>query len=329
MNLIAEATIKDVAKLAGVSTMTVTRTFRGELVSKETSSRVMAAVAELNYRPNTGARILRGGKTMSVGILFSNPANHPVVRRLSEVLLKHHYVSYVADTLGDSELTQAALRDFMSRRVDAVIMHYEDRYLSFLEELERVPNLVLTSVEKVLPLNRDCCFYGASQAYRKILTDARQAGRKNLWTLGRRTYPIIRQLTELATELGMVLHHCETSGYPSAAQYANHADALWDLLKQGERPDGVFTMSDTAAAQAIRVLRKFDLRIPKDVFVIGNGNSELADFCEIPIASIDTNLNQMAQTVVAMTLERLKNPDLPPRQEFFEATFIHRQSAEL
>lgn len=102
MNSTMKATIRDVARQAGVSTMTVTRVFRGELVAKETSRRVMAAAATLNYHPNTGARILRGGKTMSVGILFSGPANNPVVRKLSEALLKCHYISYYRGYAGRS-----------------------------------------------------------------------------------------------------------------------------------------------------------------------------------------------------------------------------------
>lgn len=328
MNSTMKATIRDVARQAGVSTMTVTRTFRGELVAKETSRRVMAAAATLNYHPNTGARILRGGKTMSVGILFSGPANNPVVRKLSEALLKCHYISYIADTLGDPALTQAALQDFVSRRVDAIIMHYEAAYLPLLPELEQVSNLVLTSMENRLPLVRDCCFYNAGQAYREILTAAQQSGRKNLWTLGRHTYIGIRQLFQLQAELGISLHHCETSSYPSAPRYSNHADALRDLLKSGERPDGLFTMSDVAAAQSIRVLREFNLRVPEDVFVVGSDNSELADFCEVPIASIDMNLDKIAEQVVVLTLERLKNPGSPAQQKFSEARFIRRKSAE-
>ena len=327
MSITTKATIKDVARQAGVSTMTVTRAFRGDLVAVETRRRIMAAAMELDYHPNAGARILRGGKTMSVGILFSDPTHNTVVRRLSEVLLKRHYVSYIADTLGDPELTLAALQDFCSRRVEAIIMQYNAAYLPLLPELEQVPNLVLTTMERHLPLERDCCFYNVLQAYREILTAAQQAGRKNLWTLGRKTYIEIRHLFELQTELGIPLRHCETSAYPSAPQYANHAEALRDLLKSGERPDGILAMSDVAAAQAIRVLNEFKLKVPEDVFVVGKDNSELADFCEIPIASIDMNLNKVAEGVVSLALERLNNPALPPRKEFFNATFIPRLSA--
>lgn len=87
-------------------------------------------------------------------------------------------------------------------------------------------------------------------------------------------------------------------------------------------------MSDVAAAQSIRVLREFNLRVPEDVFVVGSDNSELADFCEVPIASIDMNLDKIAEQVVVLTLERLKNPGSPAQQKFSEARFIRRKSAE-
>ncbi|RZM20307.1 MAG: LacI family transcriptional regulator, partial [Sphingomonas sp.] len=78
------ATIRDVAAVAGVSAMTVSRVVNKEATVREgTQDRVLAAIEQLNYSPNLAARMLTGAQQIRIGLLFTNPsANY-----LSELLV--------------------------------------------------------------------------------------------------------------------------------------------------------------------------------------------------------------------------------------------------
>ena len=75
--LIKAATLRDVAKIAGVSAMTVSRVVNKDgSVREETRDRILGAIQQLKYSPNLAARNLTGAQQMRVGLLFTNPSTN-------------------------------------------------------------------------------------------------------------------------------------------------------------------------------------------------------------------------------------------------------------
>src|ERR1700727_1210060 len=100
-------TLKDVARAAGVHPATASRALNPEtrlLVSEATASRVLAAAAQLGYRPNAVARSLRTRRSHTVGVLIpdlNNPLFPPIVRGLEDRLDENGYVALLGNTAGD------------------------------------------------------------------------------------------------------------------------------------------------------------------------------------------------------------------------------------
>ena len=328
-------TIRDVAREAGVSTMTVTRAFReNALITEKTRKRVVEAARKLKFIPDQNAKILRGGSSMSIGILMSNPSGSELVRNLSVMLMKEGYVSFVADSLGDIQIVKSALMDFCSRKVGGVILSWRSYYRDIpeiMDLLNQLRNVVLYSYESEVrqELIFDTCILDFSDAYRKAITELINAGRRRIIYLGRDDQSQFHDFIEAVQDCGLKTEDClwKTSGYPSKPAFANYRDALHDKILAGERPDAIFAANDIAAAQACLCLREHNLRIPEDVAVIGSGNNYLGAFCSPALATIDTMSLAVSENIYAMLMPRIKQPDIKPQFKKVECLYIPRESA--
>jgi LacI family transcriptional regulator, galactose operon repressor len=327
------ATIRDVAKEAGVSTMTVTRAFRSNaLITEKTRKRVTEVADRLNFIPNSYARGLRGSSSMSVGILISNPFGNPIVRALSLSLLKANYVSYVADSLSDMQIVKSGLRDFCSRKVTGVILQWrndykEDSRLMYL--LRHLHNVVLYANEPVENIEFDVCALDFLPAYKEAVSLLWNAGRRKIIYLGHGDMWPCHTCLNILENYGLAPAKClvKTSSYPSKPAFANYYDALHDRILHGEIPDVIFTQNDVAAAQACACLKTHGLRVPEDTAVIGSGNMDLSPFCSPAIASIDKSNNQVAELIYDMLIKRINQPDAELQYKKVNGSYISRESA--
>jgi LacI family transcriptional regulator len=121
-------TLKDVARLAGVHPATASRALNPEtrpLVNEGTSRRVLAAAAELGYRPNAVARSLRTKRSHTVGVLIpdlNNPLFPPIVRGLEDRLDADGYVALIGNTDGDSSRERRIIEQMRARNVDGFVL---------------------------------------------------------------------------------------------------------------------------------------------------------------------------------------------------------------
>ncbi len=121
-------TLKDVAREAGVHPATASRALNPEtrlLVSENTAGRVLAAAAELGYRPNTVARSLRTRRSHTVGVLIpdlNNPLFPPIVRGLEDRLEADGYVALIGNTDGDDARERRVFEQMRARHVDGYVL---------------------------------------------------------------------------------------------------------------------------------------------------------------------------------------------------------------
>ncbi len=323
-----EATIKDVAKESGVSTMTVTRAFRSDaLVSAETRRKVLDVAQKLNYRPNLNARVLRGGSSRSIGILLSNPAGNAIVRQISEKLLPDNYVTYIAESLGDLNIIKSALQEFENRRVDALVMEWRSNYTSLESMLAKQKNMILFTRESQVNHICDCCFLDYKPAIREAVGYWLKHSRRNIYYVGREEFSDAREMKQVLEEFGLPFNHIETSRFSSKPAFANYYDALMEALRSGKKPDALLTHCDIAAMQLCRCVADFGLKVPEDIAVIGHGNSEFSEFMQPPLASVEGFADEVAEKVCDMLMNRLQNPGSPKCSTTVKAKFMKRNSA--
>ena len=118
--------MKDVASRAGVALKTVSRVVNGEPgVTPETASRVLGAIEDLGFRRNESARLLRTGRTATLGFIadsWANPDCSAVYRGLEEVVRSHGYLLYSGSTDSDSSREELLALAMCARRVDGLII---------------------------------------------------------------------------------------------------------------------------------------------------------------------------------------------------------------
>lgn len=330
----SQATIKDVAQAAGVSLMTVTRAYRPEaVVAEKTRQRVFEIAKQLEYWPNLNAQALRGGKTMSIGILMSDPMSDSVVRMLSEKLMDKGYVSYIADSLGDMEIVEACLRDFRNRNVDGCVLGWREYFFrnhKITKLLSQIKNVILFSPEDISCMSYDSCQLSCDNTYMEIINYLNSSGRKRIMFLGRSGFYFYKAI-ENALKANNALTsswHCETSNYPSKPDWENFIDALKDRLETGERPDAILTSSDFIAAKIIKCLADYGLRVPEDIAVIGKDNSPWGTLCPTPLATIDLQKDDITKNICDLLFKRLDGVKSKPKQITISAKFICRESAD-
>lgn len=130
------ATLREVAKKAGTSMMTVSRVINSkDSVRDETRDRVIRAIDELGYEPHKDARILRGGKTGRIGIVVSdirNPFYSQVVGDLEDLAEENNMAVIVSDTSKKLNQERKAIKSLLDIKVDAILVApegYESSHL--------------------------------------------------------------------------------------------------------------------------------------------------------------------------------------------------------
>jgi LacI family transcriptional regulator len=275
------STISDVAKRAGVSTMTVSRVInRSGYTSIETRARVEAAVEELGYVPNALARQLRSKRTKTIALVvsdISNPFFTTIARGVEDVAASHGFSVMYCNTDESAVEEERYLLMLIERQVDGILLvPARSSGDSFrLLHAHRMPLVVLD--RRIAARNVDsvrCDSEAGAHALAKHLVDlghrriAVLTGRRNISTSIDRVAGCRRALEEAGLCLEDDLVHWGGFNFGSLNQADGHRMALEVLAAAGERPTAIFCANNFIGFGAIRALREAGLRVPEDMSVV-------------------------------------------------------------
>lgn len=316
------ATIKDVAKRAGVSAKTVSRVLnQEESVRADTRQRVQDAVESLGYTRHQTARELRTQRSDTIGFITDEIATSPfaadVVKGAQDEALKHGRLLLVVNTDRDRQVEARAVESMRERRVDGVIYA-----AMFHRELDPDPNL--RHLPTVLVDGFD-----AHGRFDAVVPDEVQGGRLATQTLidaGHRRVAFIN-LDPVATPVASA---GRLQGYQDALQASGilfdktlvknastdpqQGYALThELLQLPDPPTAIFAGNDRTAVGVYCAVYEAGLKIPGDVAVIGfDDQREIAEHLTPPLTTIALPHLEMGRRGVQQLLERLShNHDTP------------------
>ncbi|NEN04756.1 LacI family transcriptional regulator [Diaminobutyricibacter tongyongensis] len=301
------ATLKDVAKLAGVSIATVSKALNGrEHVRAETRDRVRRAAEELRFSPNQLAQGLLAGRTGTVGLLTSDLEGRfsiPVMMGAEDAFGADSTSVFLCDARGDAIREQHHLRALLSRRVDGVIIlgdttnprnslghdipvpvvyayapSNDDSDISVISDNVDAGRL---AVEHLLDCGRSRIAYISGDATYAAATD-RVAGAK-------------AALQKHGLELvgGEALYGAWTEGWGRAA--------VRTLLTRFPEIDGVLCGSDQIARGVLDSLREVGKDVPRDISVMGHDNWEqIASQSRPALSTIDMRLQEVGRVAARL-----------------------------
>ncbi len=330
------ATIRDVAKLAGVGLGTVSRVLNASAgVSEVTRQRVLAAIDELNFVPNPAARKLSVGRTLNIAVIvpfFTRPSFIERLRGIESCLSKSAYNL----TLFNVETPQR--RDTCIRevprgdRVDGMIL------LSLPPRDDDLPYLAKTSIPIVLvDANHPSLFL-----LNRVIVDDIAGGRlatQHLIELGHQRIGYISDLLE--TPFNFTSSRFRYEGYRQAlhsagleyrpeyhaqGEHGRHEACLLALrmLTLPERPTAIFAASDTQAMGALQAAQELGLRIPEDLSLVGYDDIEVAEY--LGLTTIRQQLFSSGWRGVELLLSLLENQPHQPVCETMPIELIVRKT---
>ncbi|MER5495410.1 LacI family DNA-binding transcriptional regulator [Streptomyces sp. NPDC002490] len=306
-------TSHDVARLAGVSQPTVSRSLRGDpRVAPGTRERVLAAAAALNYIPSEAGRSLSTRATKRIGVVVTDLTNP-------------FYPQLVAPLHDELERLGYRMMLFTERSEDAVAM---ERLLD-----QSIDGVVLTTattdsmlsgelIRRGLPfvfLNREDDSERADAAVADNVAGARLVAAE-LARLGHRRIAGIFGAANTSTgrdrELGFRLALAEAGvGLPETHvrrgpfEFATGRDALAQLLAAGPAPTAVFCGNDVIAIGVLDAALKTGLRVPADLTVIGFDDIPMASWASFELTTVGHDMHAMARTAARLLVRRIAGVD--------------------
>ena len=333
--------MSDVARAAGVSTMTVSRALRKDgPINEETRQRILQVVRELHYVPDLTAGSLSSKKSGFITVLLPSLNNlhfARTVQALSEALepvglqILLGYTNYCSDK--EEELIELMLR----RRPEAVILSYDghtERTLALLKKAS-VPVVELweTPDEPIQHTVGFSNFEAAKQltqaliakGYRKLafLGEAQDAGTRG----AARRHGFVAAMEEA----GLSAHRLVRHKSPPLA-IAVGAEAGQILLDEYPDTDCVFCVSDPAAFGAMSAILASGRKVPDDIAVAGFGNFEVSRYATPPISTVSVDPAMVGNRAAELILQALDTPKdsngapMPPQHVKMKVELLMRAS---
>lgn len=316
-------TLADVARLAKVSTATVSRCLNTpDLVVEKTRERVLAAVRELGYAPNFNARALAARRTNTFGAIIPTMDNAIFARGIQafqEELGRHGITLLIASSAYQEDLEAEQIRTLVARGADGLLLIGYHRSPALWEFLQKraVPALVAWSYDataaqpaigfdnaramaglmrQVLQLgHRDIGFISAPVASNDRARGRVQGARQAMSAAGLSPDDLVLEQTQYGIETG--------------------AMAFRKIMAQAPHITAVVCGNDVLAIGALRAAREMGLSVPGDVSITGFDDIELAMLAEPGLTTVHVPHREMGRRAASMLVQMVEGGAVVPSIE--------------
>jgi DNA-binding LacI/PurR family transcriptional regulator len=287
-------TIKDIAKIAGVSHTTVSRALRDHpAIAPETTERIKKIAAEQGYLPSAVARGLKTRRSRTVGVIVSsidNPFWSEVLKEIDDVLHPAGYSLFVVASHLDKLREKEIVRSMVERRVDGVLLCSPNFSVDqgHLMSEYGLPVAVINNQGA-----EDCLYsiyidndYGSRRATRHLIA----LGHRRIAYLGnaqggRTTVERERGFRAEMEAAGLPVDEALVTAGVQGTPAGGYEGAK-HLLSLRERPTAIFCFNDYMAIGVYRALYEAGLRIPQDISVVGFDNIAISAYLTPPLTTI-------------------------------------------
>ncbi|BCL69325.1 HTH-type transcriptional repressor purR [Vibrio nigripulchritudo MADA3029] len=330
------ATIKDVARLAGVSTTTVSHVInKTRFVAEATQEKVKKAVDELNYAPSAVARSLKCNTTRTIGMLVtqsSNPFFAEVVDGVESYCYRQGYTLILCNTGGIYEKQRDYIRMLAEKRVDGILVMCSDLTEDLREMLDAhasIPKVIMdwgpesSQADKIIDNSEEGGYLATKYLLENGHTDiACLTGHEEKVACIERVEGYKRALNEFGVEFNQerILvgnFECDTA-----------VIAADKILAMDKRPTAVFCFNDLMALGVISRLQENGLRVPDDISIIGYDNIELSGYFSPPLTTVHQPKRRVGKTAFEILLQRIKDKEHDKRIFEMHPEIIERSSVK-
>ncbi|MEV6288612.1 LacI family DNA-binding transcriptional regulator [Kribbella sp. NPDC051770] len=337
------ATVKDVARLAGVSPKTVSNVINGVVfVRPETRAKVEQALSELDYVPNLSARGLRNGRSGMIGLALPDllrPYSAEITHLVVELAHERGWGVQIEQTAAEPDREYDLLSKARSHQIDGLILNPVNLDDSAVTSAGPLPPVVLIGdvdqdvVSQVCIDNvaaaRDMTQHLVDQGYRRIAavgtpelkgrvggrTDSAGTAAARLRLIGYRDVLTAADLHDPALEIALDRWSPEGAAAVVGRYLADH-----------EPPDAIFCFTDTIATGTLSALWSAGVAVPADCAVAGFDNILESQFTVPPLSTVDFDRRAFVEAALDLLGERMADRAARPRRVVVPHRLVERAS---
>jgi LacI family transcriptional regulator len=327
------ATIYEVSELAGVSLATVSRVLNDSTrVSDKTREKVLAAMRELDYRPNTVAQSLASNRSNCVGVLVSEvygPIFGSLLAGIEDELSQAGKFTIFATGHSDADKEREAIRFLISRNCDALILHVEALSDEYLLE-QRKGELPFVLVNRVVPGMEAGCFAldnekGGYEATKMLLD---MGHRKIAYISGPLAWRDARD--RLAGHKRALQEHGQRFDERLLVEgdyrEITGSNAMTQLLQQGIPFSAVACANDDMAAGAVEMIRGRGMSIPDDLSIVGFDNAPVSRYLYPKLSTVNFPTSDIGRMAAHWVLQNVYDQNGTEIKHLFKPSLVERGS---
>jgi LacI family transcriptional regulator len=333
----AMVTIRDVAKLAGVSVATVSRVLNNpDIASPETRELVLKAVSVLEYRPNANAQALVTQNSDTIGVVVmdvSDPFFGALVKAVDMVAQKNHKYVLIGNGYHQADKERHAIEVLIRQRCNALIVHAkalaDSELIAFMQQVPGMVlvNRVITGYEhRCVALNN---LYGAQIATRLLLNQGHQRigyiGSNHCIEDDVQRYQGYQQAL-MEVFAGQLVQAPESWHAAGSPDLSGGEAAMVELLGRNLNLTAVVAYNDSMAAGAMSVLKENGFHVPEDFSLIGFDDIPIARYTSPKLTTIRYPIVSMATLATELALKGAANQLSQGDVYCFMPTLVRRHS---
>lgn len=305
-------TIKDVAKIAGVSVGTVSNVLNElDTVSEANKSRVMDTIKTLGYKPNKIAASLSKKKTMNIGLIVpdvSSPFYSDLIKGVTETLDTHDYNVFLCSSNSDIGKESKIINDLLSMWIDGIILIPIYSNKRDIKEMESIDIPIILVNREVKGWARDVVIFdnfgGAYEATNFLIKN----NHKKIIILDGPKYSRSFEDRLLGWKTAMEENGLYNSSLVFRGDFSVESgyDMMLKSLNELAEIDAVFASSDLIALGALTALEERNIKVPDDISIIGFGDIYLSKFLKPSLTTIRRPFYNIGKTAVSILLEKIQ-----------------------
>ncbi|MGF1708344.1 substrate-binding domain-containing protein [Enterovibrio baiacu] len=335
------ATIKDVAKRAGVSVATVSRVINQSPQTRpDTVELVKSAMNALGYRPNAAARTLVSKKSLAIGVVVadvSDPFFGSLVKHVDTMALQQGHHLLIGNGYHQEERERHAIESLIQNQVGAFIIHSKALDDNTLQAYASEHD-AMVFINRLIPGLEDRCIHldnyrGAYLATEHLIQQGHKAiacisSNHNIEDSQQRR----RGYLDALKAHGLGQHDCsrETLGWIATGwpDEQGGEDAMLKLLKDSKQITAVFCYNDIMAAGAMTAITDNKYRVPEDISVVGFDDSLIARYLHPKLTTVRYPIEEMAAQAAELAISLSNDTHNSTTNGGYKPTLVRRQSVQ-
>ena len=310
------ATIKDVAKMAGVAPSTISKYINGGHVRAENAEAIRQAIATLDYHVDPFARGLKARRNRSVGVLLPDmtaPFYGNVVMAMSRVLRERDYHCLISSYGANHGMERDNLKFMLTCGIDGLVYAPEDLSKEEYEELTANCGIPIVQIDRVIQgVDIDSVLVDNAEVVYRAVNSLIQKGHrriaiitgpKSVYTAKERVVGYYRALADAG------IYYTDDLVFSGQNDFATGYRSCQTLLKLKERPTAVFTTNYDITIGFITAARERGIHIPEQMDVFGFDSVETCSMMKPPLPVVQQPDHLIGTTAAQLLLDRLDGFD--------------------